>query len=88
MNRFDLEALAHPLYHGYADGTRTLTFGFLENCGYNMLSSDDVVGSLNEIIALHGRIRDSGRLVQCFGQHIWPTDRPDPTQIIQTLSPA
>ena len=58
MNRFDLEALAHPLYHGYADGTRTLTFGFLENCGYNMLSSDDVVGSLNELIALHVRIRE------------------------------
>jgi hypothetical protein len=59
LNRFDLEAMAHPQYHGYADGTRVLTFGFLENCGYNMLASDDVVGSLNELIALHGRVHDT-----------------------------
>jgi hypothetical protein len=51
--------MAHPPYHGYADGTRVLTFGFLENCGYNMLASDDVVGSLNELISLHSRIRDT-----------------------------
>ena len=58
-NRFDLAAMANPPYHGNADGTRQLTFGFLENCGYNTLTSDDIVGSLNEIIALHGRIRDT-----------------------------
>jgi hypothetical protein len=38
VNRFDIEALAHPLYHGKADGVPNLTEGFLANCGYNMLS--------------------------------------------------
>jgi hypothetical protein len=72
VNRFDMEVLAHSLYHGSADGTRVLTFGFLENCGYKMLSSSDVVGSLNKIIALHGQIRTTwfNALVNTYGPQI------------------
>jgi hypothetical protein len=53
VNRFDIELLAHPLYHSRMDGVRALTVEFLANCGYNMIPSDDVVGSLNEIITAH-----------------------------------
>jgi hypothetical protein len=53
INRFDIKSLAHPHYHGREDGVKTLTAGFLERCGYNMLSSDDIVRSFNEIIAAH-----------------------------------
>ncbi len=59
VNRFDIELLAHPLYHGRMDGVRALTVEFLANCGYNMIPSYDVVGSLNEIITAHRRITDS-----------------------------
>ena len=59
VNCFDIEALAHPLYHGKADSVPNLTKGFLANCGYNMLSLDDVVGSLNKIITTHHRILDT-----------------------------
>ncbi len=58
VNRFDIEALAHPLYHGRADGVRTLSEDFLANCGYNMIPSDNVVGSLNEIITAHRRVSE------------------------------
>jgi len=33
--------------------------GFLANCGLNMVSSDDVVGSLNDIITVHRPISDT-----------------------------
>jgi hypothetical protein len=33
--------------------------GFLANCGFTMVSSDDVVGSLNDIITVHRRISDT-----------------------------
>jgi hypothetical protein len=53
VNRFDIKALAHPLYHGRADGVHTLTEAFLANCNYNMIPTDNVVGSLNDIITTH-----------------------------------
>jgi hypothetical protein len=56
INRFDIESLAHPHYHGREDGVKTLIAGFLKWCGYNMLSSDNIVGSFNEIIAAHCRL--------------------------------
>ncbi len=59
VNRFNIEALTHPLYHGKVDGVPILTEGFLANCGYNMLTSDDVVGCLNKIIMAHRRIVDT-----------------------------
>jgi hypothetical protein len=59
VNCFDIKALAHPLYHGKADGVPILTKGFLANCGYNMLSLDDVLGSLNKIITTHRQILDT-----------------------------
>ena len=40
-------------------GVDPLTMGFLANCGFNMVSSDDVVGSLNDIVTVHRRISDT-----------------------------
>jgi len=59
VNRFDIEGLAYRPYHGKTHGVDPLTMGFLANCGFNMVSSDDVVGSLNEIVAVHRRISDT-----------------------------
>jgi hypothetical protein len=56
INRFDIESLAHPHYHGREDGVKTLTAGFLKRFGYNMLSSDNIFRSFNEIIAAHCRL--------------------------------
>ena len=51
VNRYDIKNLANPHYHGKESGVPTLTIGYLERCGYNKLSLDDVVGSLNKIIS-------------------------------------
>ena len=59
VNRFDIEGLAYRPYHGKTHGVDPLTMGFLANCGFNMVSSDDVVGSLNEIVTVHRRISDT-----------------------------
>jgi hypothetical protein len=59
FNRFNIQSLAHPQYHGKVDSVPTLTAGFLANCGYNMLPSDNVVGSLNKITSTHRRIWDT-----------------------------
>ena len=59
VNRFNIEGLAHPPYHGKTHGVDPLTMGFLANCGFNMVSSDDVVGSLNDIVTVHRRISDT-----------------------------
>ena len=58
-NRFNIEGLAHPLYHGKTHGIDPLTMGFLANCGFNMVLLDDVVGSLNDIVTIHRRISDT-----------------------------
>jgi hypothetical protein len=58
-NRFNIEGLAHPLYHGKTHGINPLTMGFLANCGFNMVLLDDVVGSLNDIVTIHRRISDT-----------------------------
>ena len=59
VNRFDIEGLAYRPYHGKTHGVNPLTMGFLANCGFNMMSSDDVVGSLNDIVTVHRRISDT-----------------------------
>ena len=59
VNRFDIEGLAYRPYHGKSHGVDPLTMGFLANCGFTMVSSDDVVGSLNNIVTVHRRILDS-----------------------------
>ena len=56
VNRFDIEGLAYQPYHGKTHCVDPLTMGFLANCGFNLVSSDDVVGSLNVIITVHRRI--------------------------------
>ena len=53
VNRFNIEGLAYRPFHGKTHGVNPLTMGFLANCGFNMVSSDDVVGSLNEIVTVH-----------------------------------
>ena len=59
VNRFNIDGLPHPPYHGKTHGIDPLTMGFLANCGYNMVSSDDVVGSLNDIVTVHRQISDT-----------------------------
>jgi hypothetical protein len=59
VNRYDIKGLAHTAYHGGTLGITTLTPGYLTNCGFISVSSDDVVGCLNEIITAHRRITDS-----------------------------
>ena len=59
VNRFNIEGLAHPPYHGKTHGVDPLTVGFLANCGFNTVSSDDVVSSLNDIVTIHCRISDT-----------------------------
>jgi hypothetical protein len=49
VNWYNIEILANPHYHCKESGVPTLTIGYLERCGYNKLSSDNVVGSLNKI---------------------------------------
>jgi hypothetical protein len=51
--------LANPHYHGKESGVPTLTIGYLERCGYNKLSSDNVVRSLSEIISAHRHILET-----------------------------
>ncbi len=72
INHFDIEELAQPLSHGRLDGVCALTKEFLANCGYNMIPTNDVVGSLNEIITAHRRISDAwyNALSQTSGQQI------------------
>jgi hypothetical protein len=59
VSRFDVEQLATPEYHGDKDGVVELTASFLGNCGYNMISTKDVVTCFNNIISAHRCIRES-----------------------------
>ena len=59
VNRFDIEGLTYRPYHGKTHGVDPLTMGFLANCGFTMVSSDDVVGSLKNIVTVHRCISDS-----------------------------
>jgi hypothetical protein len=59
INRFDIELIASPHYHGKTIGVPDLTPGFLEKCGYNMISSDNVVMCYNTNIAAHCCIRET-----------------------------
>jgi hypothetical protein len=59
VNWYDIKNLANPHYRGKESGVPTLTIGYLEQCGYNKLSLDNVVGSLNENISAHRRILET-----------------------------
>jgi hypothetical protein len=59
VSRFDVERLATPEYHGDKDSIVELTASFLRNCGYNMISTKDVVRCFIDIISAHRRIRES-----------------------------
>jgi hypothetical protein len=59
VNWYAIENLANPHYHGKESGVPILIIGYLERCGYNKLSSDNVVGSLNEIISAHRHILET-----------------------------
>jgi hypothetical protein len=56
VSRFDVECLAIPDYHGKTSGVAQLDAAFLERCGFNMISTDDVVTCYNNIIVAHRRI--------------------------------
>ncbi len=56
---FNVEQLATPEYHGDKDSVVKLTASFLGNCGYNMISTKDVVTCFNDIISAHCRSRES-----------------------------
>jgi hypothetical protein len=58
VSRFDVERLAIPDYHGKENGVGMLNAGYLQRCGYHMISSDDVVTCYNEIILGHWKIWD------------------------------
>jgi hypothetical protein len=48
--------LATGKYHINSDGVNMLTAGILVNCGYNRITTDNVVTCYNNIIATHCRI--------------------------------
>jgi hypothetical protein len=56
VNRFDIEGLAIPLYHGNVTGTDSLDVAYLAFCGFTMLSTDNVDTCYNNIITAHRRI--------------------------------
>ncbi len=54
-----MERLAITLYHGNKNGVALLNTGYLVCCGFNMISTDDVVTCFNDIILARCRIRDT-----------------------------
>jgi hypothetical protein len=57
-SRLDILELATGKYHINSNGVNTLTAGILVNCGYNRITSDNIVTCNNNIIAAHHRIFD------------------------------
>jgi hypothetical protein len=53
VSRFDVERLAIPDYHGKTNGVAQLDAAFLEHCGFNMISTNNVITCYNNIIAAH-----------------------------------
>ncbi len=45
-------------YHIDSNGANTLTAGILVNCGYNRITSVDVITCNNDVFAAHSRIHD------------------------------
>ena len=56
VSRFDVTALAHPRYHGDHDGHPHITPHFLQLCGYDSFTADDVLTCFNDIISAHDTI--------------------------------
>jgi hypothetical protein len=50
--------LATPDYHVGTHGVAILTHAILAKCGYNAISSSDVVSCHNDIIAVHRKVRE------------------------------
>ena len=59
VSSFDVNCLATPGYHGKTDGVRILNKKILAQCGFNMISNDNVVSCYNDIISAHRHIYDS-----------------------------
>jgi hypothetical protein len=57
-SRFDIVCLATPDYHISTHGVTVLTHAILVKCGYNQITSSDVVTCHNNIIAVHCRVRE------------------------------
>ncbi len=58
VSRFDVERLATPEYHGRMNGVAILDAAYFERCGFNMISTDNVVMCYNNIISAHRCIQD------------------------------
>jgi hypothetical protein len=56
---FNVGRLAIPHYHGKENGVALLNTSYLVRCGFNMISTDDVVTCFNDIISAHRRNRDT-----------------------------
>jgi hypothetical protein len=59
VSHFDMERLAIPHYHGNENGVALLDMSYLVHCGFNMISTDDVITCFNNIISSHCWIRDT-----------------------------
>ncbi len=57
-SRFDIVRLATPDYHIGTHGIAVLTHAILVKCGYNQITSSDVVTCHNDIIAVHRKVRE------------------------------
>ena len=67
-----MERLAIPHYHGKENGVALLNTSYLVRCGFNMISTDDVVTCFNDIILAHCQIQTMWHnpVANTYGPHV------------------